>query len=381
MLYGYHQWWVGNVGLVAPRKYYTGNQPEGGVSRHRRRIRVRMLSMATLNMRAVSRAQNGVLVLALTIALLVTVPAALRAQTVSQAFGNLFSGATLYVDPASAAKKQAAAWRNSRPADAALMDKIAAQPLAQWMGGWNLDIGRDVSSAISRITGSKALPIFVAYNIPGRDCGQYSAGGANGSNAYKRWIREFADGIGNRRAVVILEPDALAGMSCLSPALQQERVNLIHDAVRVLKAKGAAVYIDAGHARWVAPPEIASRLKRAGIADADGFSLNISNFLGNSVNIAYGTEVSKRVGGKHFIIDTSRNGVITERAGNWCDPKGQRVGTRPTSQTGNPLVDAYLWIKTPGESDGTCGGGPAAGKWGGEDAPGPRRGGRGRRVG
>mgnify|MGYP003299233009 CR=1 FL=1 len=26
-----------------------------------------------------------------------------------------------------------------------------------------------------------AIPVFVAYNIPGRDCGLYSAGGANGS--------------------------------------------------------------------------------------------------------------------------------------------------------------------------------------------------------
>src|SRR5204863_8838844 len=173
------------------------------------------------------------------------------AQTVSRAFINLFSGAKLFVDPASSAKRQADAWRNSRPSDAALMDKIAAQPLAQWMGGWNVDIGRDVSDAVSRITGARSLPVFVAYNIPGRDCGQYSAGGANGSDAYKRWIRAFANGVGNRKAVVILEPDALAGMSCLSPTLQQERIDLIHDAVRVLKAKGAAVYIDAGHARWI----------------------------------------------------------------------------------------------------------------------------------
>jgi endoglucanase len=248
------------------------------------------------------------------------------------------------------------------------MDKIAAQPLAQWVGGWNVDIGRDVADAVSRITGARALPIFVAYNIPGRDCGQYSAGGANGSDAYKSWIRDFADGVGNRRAVVILEPDALAGMNCLSPALQQERINLIHYGVRVLKAKGAAVYIDAGHARWVAPGEMANRLNRAGIADADGFSLNISNFLANSVNIAYGTEVSRRVGGKHFIIDTSRNGQNLTSAGNWCNPTGQRVGTSPTTHTGNPLVDAFLWIKTPGESDGTCGGGPPAGKWWGEYA-------------
>jgi endoglucanase len=294
---------------------------------------------------------------------LLVLPARAGAQSASQAFINLFSGARLYVDPASAAKRQADAWRRSRPSDAELMDRIASQPVAQWLGGWNVDIGRDVADAVSRITGSRSLPVFVAYNIPGRDCGQYSAGGANGSNAYKSWIRDFANGIGNRRAVVILEPDALAGMSCLSQPLQQERLNLIHDAVRVLKSHGAAVYIDAGHARWVAPPEIANRLNRAGIADADGFSLNISNFLANSVNIAYGTEVSRRVGGKHFIIDTSRNGQGATNAGNWCNPTGQRVGSSPTTRTGNPLVDAFLWIKTPGESDGTCGGGPAAGKW------------------
>ncbi|HEY0529365.1 MAG TPA: glycoside hydrolase family 6 protein, partial [Gemmatimonadaceae bacterium] len=260
-------------------------------------------------------------------------------------------------------KRQADAWRNSRPADAALMDRIASQPIAQWVGGWNVDIGRDISNAVSRISGANSLPVFVAYNIPGRDCGQYSSGGANGSDAYKRWIRAFANGLGGRRAVVILEPDALAGMNCLSKPLQEERVNLIHDAVRVLKAKRAAVYIDAGHAKWVDPGEMANRLNRAGIAEADGFSLNISNFLGNSVNIAYGTEVSKRVGGKHFIIDTSRNGNNSNSAGNWCNPKGERVGSAPTTHTGNPLVDAFLWVKTPGESDGTCGGGPAAGKW------------------
>lgn len=285
------------------------------------------------------------------------------AQTVSRAFISLFSGARLFVDPASAAKRQADAWRRTRPADAALMDKIAAQPLAQWMGGWNVDIGRDVANAVSRITGANSLPVFVAYNIPNRDCGQYSAGGAGSADAYKRWIRSFANGIGNRKAVVILEPDALAGMSCLSPQKQQERMDLIHDAVRVLKAKGAAVYIDAGHAKWVNPADMASRLNRAGIAEADGFSLNISNFLGTSVNVAYGMEVSKRVGGKHFIVDTSRNGQNATDAGNWCNPTGQRIGQTPTTRTGNPLVDAFLWIKAPGESDGTCGGGPAAGKW------------------
>src|SRR5256885_13597936 len=294
-----------------------------------------VLMMRTLYARSSERVNNSfahvtavdarlVALCLLTVGLLL-LPSRADAQTASQAFINLFSGARLYVDPSSAAKRQADAWRRSLPSDAQLMDKIAAQPVAQWLGGWNVDIGRDVADAVSRITGSRALPVFVAYNIPGRDCGEYSAGGANGSNAYKKWIRSFANGIGNRKAVVILEPDALAGVSCLSPGLQQERVDLIHDAVRVLRTKGAAVYIDAGHARWVAPQEIASRLKRAGIAEADGFSLNISNFLANSVNIAYGTQVSKLVGGKHFIIDTGRNVQNDTKGGYWFNPTCQRL--------------------------------------------------------
>lgn len=296
-------------------------------------------------------------------ALLTVAPARAGAQTVGQAFVNLFKSAKLYVDPSSRAKQQANAWRRTRPADAALMDKIAAQPLARWVGSWNVNIGRDVAEAVARISGSQALPVFVAYNIPHRDCGSYSAGGAGSGSAYKQWIRGFSNGLGNKRAVVILEPDAVAGITCLDARTQQERYDLIHDAVRVLKAKGAAVYIDAGHARWVPAAEMAARLTKAGIADADGFSLNISNFLGNTTNIAYGTDVSRRVGGKHFIVDTSRNGRNVSSAGNWCNPPGQLVGTVPTTNTGNSLVDAFLWIKTPGESDGTCGGGPPAGNW------------------
>jgi endoglucanase len=286
-----------------------------------------------------------------------------RAQTVSQAFVNLFSGAKLWVDPASEARRQADAWRSTRPRDAELMDRIASQPVAKWVGGWNVDVGRDVAASVARITGARALPVFVAYNIPGRDCGLYSAGGARGGGAYRSWIRDFASGLGRKKTVVILEPDGLAGMGCLRPDQQRERLSLIHDAVRVLKGQGSAVYIDAGNARWISASEMASRLNRAGIAEADGFALNIANFLGNAITISYGTEVSKRVGGKHFIIDTSRNGMNISSLGNWCNPTGQRIGVAPTAKTGHSLVDAFLWVKTPGQSDGSCGGGPGAGKF------------------
>ena len=276
---------------------------------------------------------------------------------------NPFAGQRLYVDPNSAAKRQAETWKRSRPADAALLQRIADQPVARWFGGWVTDIGREVNQAVKTITSTGALPVFVAYNIPGRDCGSYSGGGAQGANAYRRWIRDLATGIGGRSAIVILEPDALAGMDCLNAAGRLERVTLIRDAVIALKEQRASVYIDAGNARWHSPEEMAPRLKQAGIAEASGFSLNVSNFQATSSNVAYGERLSRLLDGKHFIIDTSRNGIPSTDANQWCNPRGRALGVAPTTNTGHPLIDAFLWVKQPGESDGTCGGGPRAGTW------------------
>jgi endoglucanase len=64
----------------------------------------------------------------------------------------------------------------------------------------------------------------------------------------------------------------------------------------------------------------------------------------------------------HFVIDTSRNGK-GPKGTRWCNPPGRGLGAPPTTETGNPLVDAFLWIKTPGESDGECNGAPKAGQW------------------
>jgi endoglucanase len=280
---------------------------------------------------------------------------------------NPFAAAKLYVDPYSNAKKTANGWRASRPADAAQMDKIASQPQADWFGGWLPDIYQAVNARTTTITNAGALPVFVAYNIPFRDCGGYSSGGAAGPDAYRTWITNFASGIGARSAIVILEPDALAGLSCLSAADQQTRMQLIAYAVQVLKARsGISVYIDAGHSGWQSAATMIARLKTAGIESADGFSLNVSNFIASSEARTYGELISAGVGGKHFVIDTSRNGQGAN--GEWCNPTGRGIGANPTANTGAPLVDAFLWIKRPGESDGSCSGGPAAGKWWAESA-------------
>lgn len=274
---------------------------------------------------------------------------------------NPLAGKRLWVDPNSEAKRQAETLRRSRPQDAELVMRIASQPTAKWLGGWAPDISREVDAAVSTITRSGALPVFVAYNIPGRDCGLYSAGGARGSDAYRKWIRDFAAGLRRRQAIVILEPDALSGMECLSAAGQADRLALLREAVKVLKAARASVYIDAGNAKWKSPEIMAARLKQVDIASADGFALNVSNYIGNAASIAYGERLSKLVGGKHFLIDTSRNGI--GKSTDWCNARGQALGVAPTTNTGHPLVDAFLWVKVPGESDGTCAGGPRAGSW------------------
>jgi endoglucanase len=205
--------------------------------------------------------------------------------------------------------------------------------------------------------------VFVAYNIPNRDCASYSTGGSTSGDAYRRWIRDFADGVGGKRAIVILEPDALAGMDCLNAPAREERVALIREGVQALKAQGASVYIDAGNAQWHPPAEMAKRLQQAGIAMAEGFALNVSNVQATSLDVAYGERLSRLVGGKHFIIDTSRNGIPGTDPRQWCNPRGRALGVAPTTNTGHPLIDAFLWVKPPGESDGTCGGGPPAGSW------------------
>lgn len=276
---------------------------------------------------------------------------------------NPIGRAQFYVNPATHAARQAADWRRSRPRDAALIERIARQPQATWFGEWNRDVRADVNVLVSAAAAQATVPVLVAYNIPQRDCGQYSAGGARNADGYRRWIRAFAAGIGGRRAVVILEPDAIMVVECLGAERRAERFRLLGEAVDALKAAGATVYVDGGSGTYGRHDEMAARLRAAGVERADGFSLNVSNFVGNARVIAGGEQLSRRLGGKHFVIDTSRNGAGTEDGRTWCNARGQALGAAPTTQTGHRLVDAFLWIKHPGESDGTCNGGPAAGGW------------------
>lgn len=287
----------------------------------------------------------------------------LRELWASEQGPNTLRGRRLYWNPDTPARRQADAWRDSRPQDAALMRRIAEQPQSVWLGEWTRDVRREVDGLLSRSSAARSVPVIVAYNIPYRDCGLHSRGGAGGADEYRRWILEIARGLGNRPSVIILEPDAVAASECLPARLRDERYVLIRDAVDMLTRAGAAVYVDAGNARWRQPAEMANRLNGAGIARAAGFALNVSNYQGTGATVAYGDRLSRLVGGKHYVIDTGRNGRGGTAGGNWCNPPGQALGRAPTTNTGLPLVDAFLWVKTPGESDGPCNGGPRAGQW------------------
>ncbi|CAL9455828.1 Endoglucanase A [Streptomyces sp. enrichment culture] len=271
-----------------------------------------------------------------------------------------------WTDPESPAARQAQLWkRQGRGQDAELIRRIADQPVALWPAG-GTDPAPTVRAAASAAGREGKTAVLVAYNIPHRDCGGHSAGGAADGNAYREWIGTFADALGEAEALVVLEPDALAHVvdGCTPDEYHAEREELLGEAVARLKQQpNTKVYLDAGNAGWIPEPSrLVEPLKRAGIEQADGFALNVSNFQTTEVTTEYGVRLAGALGGKHFIIDTSRNGN-GPLSGAWCNPPGRALGTPPTTGTGEPIVDAFLWIKRPGESDGTCEGGPAAGRW------------------
>ncbi|WP_246561915.1 glycoside hydrolase family 6 protein [Streptomyces roseirectus] len=273
----------------------------------------------------------------------------------------------MWTDPDTPAARQVAAYRDAgRFADAARIERIAREPQATWLTGANP--GPEVRRLTTAATVVGRTPVLVAYHIPHRDCGAFSAGGADSSREYRAYVDSFAEGLGDRSAWVILEPDAVpqALAGCANAGLK-ERLGLLAYAVDRLKAhKNVRVYVDAGHPGWISDlPWLARALNKAGLPRADGFSLNVSNFHTTPTLLTYARRLAQATGHTpHFVFDTSRNGNGPYTGPDpWCNPPSRTLGPPPTLHTNTPSLDAHLWIKRPGESDGTCRGGPPAGVW------------------
>jgi endoglucanase len=356
-------------------------------------------------------------------------PAAASAVTVQR---GLDPGTRLFVPPPSEGAPQQVLQLalSGDLKDAARITEMEATPRAVWFtSGTPAQVEQQVRATMVEAAIEQAVPVLVAYDIPGRDCAQYSAGGALDQADYQAWISGFAQGIGKARAVVILEPDALGNLpsgcglpSSTYPFTDAERIAELQYAVGALESDpGVSVYLDGTHSAWQSVGTITQRLLEADVQDAQGFYLNVSNYQPTAELLDYGTWISdciamvtdasnafynnpsacasqyypatqsdfstwglttawyaqnmgNAVATTHFVVDTSRNGdgpnnmqayasapydqpasvISTLAGGNWCNPPDSGLGLRPTASTGVPLLDAYLWVKTPGQSDGQC---------------------------
>jgi cellulose 1,4-beta-cellobiosidase len=311
---------------------------------------------------------------------------------------NPFAGARLYLNPDYAADLQAVAQRH--PEAAPLIRKMELFPTAIWessiqdttSGARHLDAARRQQVA----GGVPVVTVFAIYDLPGRDCNAASSAGELSPDASgeARYQHHFIDPIAaafrahrDQRIAIVLEPDSLANLVTNLPNPRCAAVAEIYKrgiayAIKTLSMPHVSVYLDAAHAGWLgwpknlvhAIPLFKEVLQLAGGADRiRGFALNVSNYdpvkvpdtrprdphyapndeLGYVEDLARGLEVAG-ITGKRFLVDTSRNGRadIRSAAGSWCNVKGAGLGERPRAAPA-PLVDAYLYVKVPGESDGT----------------------------
>ena len=322
--------------------------------------------------------------------------------------------------------------------DAAAITKMVATPQAVWFtSGTPAEVKKAVQKTMKQAKLTRSVPVLVAYDLPFRDCAQYSAGGALDTAAYLAWIDGFVAGIGDGKAIVLLEPDGLgiipwytsingaAGVVPARRARPRDRgARPVHAAQRRGRPAGRAaerVRLPRRHAQRLArhrrhrrpaaqgrrredrrvlpqrvqlrdhraPGEVRlldlavplvrhqhrrGRLARRATSTTARASttrptrptsargrLTDQWYLDNVTNAANppsGPDVLA-----HAVIDTSRNGQgpWTAPPGSpagdpqvWCNPPDRGLGLRPTLSTGDPYVDAYLWVKIPGESDGQC---------------------------
>ena len=250
-----------------------------------------------------------------------------------------------------------------------LASKIFEHPVSFWYGERNGKTIEKLSDSLTRLFARTApqLPVLVVYNLPNRDMGHYSKGGATSWSSYMRFLEDFTDGLGSNEVIIIYEPDALPHSTLMSDFEAEWRIKIMKKGLETLTRSNAHVYIDRGHSNWLSPKEADDLLDKVSNDKVRGFAVNVSNYRSTQESLEWGSKVCEHRPNDHFIIDTSRNGN-GPHGNEWCNPPGRSLGIPPTCDTGNEKCDAFLWIKIPGESDGKANKGPKAGKFWGEMA-------------
>ncbi|WP_460719798.1 glycoside hydrolase family 6 protein [Nocardia heshunensis] len=240
------------------------------------------------------------------------------------------------------------------------LERLIRTPVAEWLPH-DLDVTTaTIHQDISRAHTADSIPMFVAYNIPGRDLHGESGGGQTGADAYRQWIRGVSDAIGQDAAIVVLEPDALAHATEMNDADRAARLSLLGYAYGQLLQHNSktAVYLDVGNSTWVDPSRVADLLRSVSPAQpVAGIALNVANRRPENEIRAYATRIEQAYGHQLFVmIDSSVNGAAnTADLVDWCNPKGQRIGTVPGTRFDRDAMVTHAFIKNPGQSDGRCG--------------------------
>ena len=273
---------------------------------------------------------------------------------------NPLAGLKLFVDKDSPSWEQWQAYERSGQRDKAdLIWKIAREPRALWLGrftrpNFHVKVRRRIDAAVAE----GAVPVFTVLRAQATGCGRHYDGGGPAEDARTRaWYDDLARAIGSDRVVIAFEPDSLGTIDCLAHSRRDDRMRLLGYGVDALsKLPNATIYIEAGASDWEPASRTANQLRAVGIAKVRGFMLNATHQDWTRANIEHGLEISRLTGGKHFVINTAENGrgPIHYHVSNgrritvWCNPQLRGLGRPPTTETSNPMVDAYLWINRPG---------------------------------
>ncbi|HSH56154.1 MAG TPA: glycoside hydrolase family 6 protein [Candidatus Limnocylindrales bacterium] len=243
------------------------------------------------------------------------------------------------------------------------LGRLQQMPQADWVGDWTggpEQTRNQVRSITQAAKQSNTIPLFVGYNIPNRDVGQYSAGGAAEAKEYMAWTKGFSEGIGKDPAVVIWEPDAVSHAADLPQQAQKNRFMLLRTALGQFKAQNpnASMYLDAGNDNWL-PPDRQARLLRSvdgGTGVVSGISVNVSNYGSPESSAKYGQRIAAAFGRPlDMLVDTSRSGAPVPDRQNFCNNPHARLGElrRPGFDADETVT--YAFVKRPLESDGDCG--------------------------
>jgi endoglucanase len=254
-------------------------------------------------------------------AALALTPGLASAATQAPAAHSLASNTRFYVPPPAQGSVQQILQllKSGQLKNAGLITTMESVPSAVWLDGEtaaqaaepgnegsaqaDADVARQVRLTLAAARLENAVPIFVAYNIPGRDCSQYSAGGAPTDADYDAWINAIGGALGTAKAVVLEEPDSLADLPGYCGAAyaanfpgitNTTRVGDVAYAVSTLEADpNISLYLDGGNSAWQNVGGMAETLTAADVQQSQGFFLNVSNYQYDTNSDYYGTWVSE----------------------------------------------------------------------------------------